>query len=80
MFLTGPIPADRLSALSGFATADENFKAIDQELHLMLPHGLGQSKLAAALTERHLGVVGTARNWRTVTQLAELSRPGSVAD
>jgi uncharacterized protein (DUF1697 family) len=39
----------------------------------MLPNGLGRSKLAQALTERHLGVVGTARNWRTVIKLAELS-------
>jgi uncharacterized protein (DUF1697 family) len=74
VFLSGPIPADRLAALSRFATGGETFTAIDQELHLMLPNGLGRSKLAQALTERHLGVVGTARNWRTVQQLHELSR------
>lgn len=74
VFLSGPIPADRLAALSRFATGSETFTAIDQELHLMLPNGLGRSKLAQALTERHLGVVGTARNWRTVQQLHELSR------
>jgi len=73
VFLSGPIPADHLVALGRFASGGETFTAIHHELHLMLPRGLGQSKLAAALTERHLGVVGTARNWRTVTKLAELS-------
>ncbi len=75
VFLSGPIPADRLVALGRFATGGETFTAIDHELHLMLPYGLGRSKLALALTERHLGVVGTARNWRTVIKLAELSGP-----
>jgi uncharacterized protein (DUF1697 family) len=75
VFLSGPIPNERLTALSRFATDGETFTAIGRELHLMLPNGLGRSKLAVALTERHLGVVGTARNWRTVQQLDELSRP-----
>jgi uncharacterized protein (DUF1697 family) len=74
VFLSGPIPADRLVALGRFATDGETFSAIDHELHLMLPNGLGRSKLALALTEHHLGVVGTARNWRTVQALHELSR------
>lgn len=73
VFLSGPIPADRLAALSRFAIDGDTFTAIDRELHLMLPNGLGRSKLATALTERNLGVVGTARNWRTVIKLAELS-------
>ena len=79
VFLSGPIPAERLAALSRFAINGDTFTAIDRELHLLLPNGLGRSKLALALSERHLGVVGTARNWRTVTQLFELSRPGPAA-
>jgi uncharacterized protein (DUF1697 family) len=35
---------------------------------------MGRSKLGQALSERHLGVVATARNWRTVLQLHTLSR------
>lgn len=75
VFLSGAILADRLIALSRFAMDGDLFTPIDQALHLMLPNGLGRSKLALALTERHLGAVGTARSWRTVMQLHELSRP-----
>jgi uncharacterized protein (DUF1697 family) len=75
VFLSGPILADRLIALSRFAMDGDLFTAIDQELHLILANGLGRSKLSQALTERHLGVVGTARNWGTVTELCDLSRP-----
>jgi uncharacterized protein (DUF1697 family) len=38
---------------------------------------MGRSKLGQALTERNLGVVATARNWRTMLQLVELTNPAS---
>jgi uncharacterized protein (DUF1697 family) len=37
------------------------------------PEGIGRSKFAAR-AERLLGVAGTARNWRTVTQLLAMAR------
>jgi uncharacterized protein (DUF1697 family) len=42
-------------------------------LWLHAPAGLVRSKVGAAI-ESHLGVVATARNWRTVTKLAALAR------
>ena len=48
----------------------------DRVVYLLLPGGLGTSRLAAALTRPGgLGsdVVGTARNWSTVTALAVLA-------
>jgi uncharacterized protein (DUF1697 family) len=39
----------------------------DQAIYLLLPHGVGRSKLAAGLTR--VGVPTTSRNWRTVTTL-----------
>jgi uncharacterized protein (DUF1697 family) len=33
-----------------------------------------EARLTGALLERHVGVPGTARNWRTVARLAELAR------
>jgi uncharacterized protein (DUF1697 family) len=46
---------------------------IGRELHLHCPDGIGNSRLPGLLTERRLGVTATARNWRTVTRLDELS-------
>ena len=42
---------------------------IGREVHLLLPGGIGRSKLAAALTDRKLGAVATVRNWNTVKKL-----------
>ena len=37
------------------------------------PDGMGRSKLANESMMRKLGIQGTARNWRTVTTLAEMA-------
>jgi uncharacterized protein (DUF1697 family) len=75
VFLAGPISPAGLSTLERLTSEGEAFVVVDGELHLYQPNGLGRSKLGQALTERQLGVVPTARNWRTVVQLSELSRP-----
>ena len=42
------------------------------EVYLMLPNGVGRSKLSNAWLDARLGVVSTMRNWRTVTKLAAM--------
>jgi uncharacterized protein (DUF1697 family) len=53
------------------AWAPEEVVAIGRELHLLLPEGMGRSKLAAALARRADG--GTTRSWRTVTTLLDMA-------
>ncbi|MBS0332002.1 MAG: DUF1697 domain-containing protein [Proteobacteria bacterium] len=43
-------------------------------LYLSYPDGQGQSKLTPVVIERATKLRGTARNWNTVTKLAELTR------
>lgn len=43
------------------------------DLYLRYTRGVQGARLSAAQLERLLGVRGTARNWRTVTALAELA-------
>lgn len=45
-----------------------------REAYLVYPDGIGRSRLTHAVLEKKLGVVGTARNWNTVLELAELAR------
>jgi uncharacterized protein (DUF1697 family) len=52
--------------------APDEIVAVDRELHLFLPNGLGRSKLAADLLRPKLAR-GTMRNWRTVTKLLEMA-------
>lgn len=43
------------------------------ELYIHYPNGSGRSKFTLDVIERRTGVRGTARNWRTVQRLAEIS-------
>lgn len=43
-----------------------------RDIYLAYPNGSGRSKLSHSLLESRLGVSVTARNWRTVTKLAEM--------
>lgn len=55
------------------AFAPELFEPIGNEVHLFLPNGMGRTKLGQGVIERKLGIAGTARNWNTVTKLADLA-------
>jgi uncharacterized protein (DUF1697 family) len=84
-FLRRGAPADQLhvvfceaspaAALAGFdlaAYAPEEAVAVGDELHLLLPGGVGRSKLAADLARR-AGGRATMRNLRTVTKLVAMA-------
>jgi uncharacterized protein (DUF1697 family) len=69
-FMTEPPPPDRVDALP---KADVGgYLVRGRELYLWLPDGIANTPLAAWDWDRLLGVPGTARNWRTVSRLAEL--------
>ena len=68
------------TALRGFDVArysPEEAVAVGSEIHLLLPGGVGRSKLAADLT-RHSAGNGTMRNWRTVTKLLAMAEEVST--
>lgn len=51
----------------------DRLEARGREIYLAYPNGSGRSELNHALLERRLGVAATARNWRTVSKLAEMA-------
>lgn len=50
----------------------DRLEADGREIYLAYPNGSGRSRLNQGLLESRLGVSVTARNWRTVTKLAEM--------
>ena len=50
----------------------EETKIEGREVFVFYPNGVGRSKLTVAVMEKALGVVGTGRNWNTVTKLLEM--------
>lgn len=65
-----------VKALETLRTGSERFVLKGRVLYLHTPDGFGISKLAAR-AEKLLGVEATARNWRTVTTLLEMTRAAS---
>ena len=62
-----------LKPLDALRSASEQVALRGKVLYLYAPEGIGRSKFAAR-AESLLGVAGTARNWRTVTQLLAMAR------
>jgi uncharacterized protein (DUF1697 family) len=58
--------------LDSLKAKSERFALKGSVFYLHTPDGFGKSKLAARV-ERALGVAATARNWRTVTTLLEMT-------
>jgi uncharacterized protein (DUF1697 family) len=67
-FLAEPPSDANVEALNAVKTATEAYQITGGVFYLHAPDGIGRSKLAAT-AERHLGVVTTARNYRTVDKL-----------
>lgn len=66
--------ADGVERLRADYNGEDEWRLVGRELYLLYHNGAGESKLTTAFIERRLGVVATARNWRTTTTLAQMAR------
>jgi uncharacterized protein (DUF1697 family) len=73
VFLAAPLDESVARELPGLVEPPEALAIAGRELYTWHPGGIGRSPLSALLTRRRLGVVGTARNWNTVTKLLALA-------
>ena len=76
VFLGAAVPDDLTERLGSADFGTDRYAADGREIYLHLPNGFGRSKLATRMSTLKAPVVATVRNWRTVTRLAEMSRPG----
>ncbi len=74
MFLAGVPDAEGQARLVKGHKGSEMLEIRGPEVYLYYPDGVGRSKLTTAVLERHLGAMGTARNWNTLTKLVEAAR------
>jgi uncharacterized protein (DUF1697 family) len=73
VFLPERVTPSKLASIDPGAFVPDRYATVGRELYLCLPNGLGNSKLAATLLRHKALAGGTARNWRTVLALAELT-------
>ena len=74
-FLVEKPDARRLKELA-IPDAPDDVDIKGREVYLLCPNGYGRSKLNNAFFEKKLGVAATTRNWKSVTNLADLARRG----
>ena len=55
----------------------EQFSRIGNDMHLLLPLGMGKTKMSALFAVRKGLPTGTARNWRTCLKMLEMATPDS---
>ena len=72
-FLRDKPTPKQVASLDDVCGGDE-FALVGRDLVVRYPNGYAAATLTAARIEKHLGAVGTARNWRTVEKVAELMR------
>jgi uncharacterized protein (DUF1697 family) len=71
VFLSGAAPLDKLAGIDQSAYAPDTLQPGEREIYAHFPDSIRDSKLAALLNDRWLGMSATARNWNTVTRLLE---------
>ena len=72
-FLAAKPRAAAVETIDPAEIAPDRFVVRGADGYLSYPNRVTGARLTGALLERALGVPGTARNWRTVTKLAELA-------
>jgi uncharacterized protein (DUF1697 family) len=72
-FLSADPDSARIAELERAAVAPERVAVRGREIYAWHPGGVGRSPLAKLMTEHHLGVGVTARNWRTLGKLLALA-------
>jgi uncharacterized protein (DUF1697 family) len=73
VFLAEKPKADKVKGLTGADWGDDEVVVRGKEAYLHLPNGYGRANLNNMVVEKKLGVVATARNWRTTIKLLELA-------
>jgi uncharacterized protein (DUF1697 family) len=73
-FLSAEPDSDAVAKIAQEDFAPERFVQVGREIYAWHPGGIHNSRLARMLSDKRLGVVATARNWRTTTKLLEMAR------
>jgi uncharacterized protein (DUF1697 family) len=72
-FLFAEPDPERVAAVHGHEVTKDVCGVVGDSLYIDYRDGVQGSKLTSAYLARQLGVDGTARNWRTVTTLAQMA-------
>jgi uncharacterized protein (DUF1697 family) len=72
-FLADRPGAARIASLDPKRSPPDEFAVVGRDIYLHLPNGFARSKLTNAYFDSRLATISTARNWRTVLKLVEMT-------
>ncbi|MCB9891023.1 MAG: DUF1697 domain-containing protein [Planctomycetes bacterium] len=72
-FLSKKPAASKVAALDLERSLPDELRVVGQELYLHCRTGMAKTKISNVWLDRQLGIVSTARNWKTTQKLAELA-------
>jgi uncharacterized protein (DUF1697 family) len=64
---------EQISKMKDIDYPPDKYVITGNEIFVYCPNGFGRSKLYTNFFEKKMGVVGTARNWKTITSLLQLA-------
>lgn len=73
IFLNMETTKDQIQKVSNIDYPPDKFKVSGKEIFIFCPNGFGRTKLYTNFFEKKMGVIGTARNWKTITTILNLA-------
>jgi uncharacterized protein (DUF1697 family) len=73
IFLHEKVTEEQIQKVKGIDYPPDKFKIVGKEIFIFCPNGFGRTKLYTNFFEKKMGVIGTARNWKTITTMLELA-------
>lgn len=67
----------QLQKVANVAYPPDMFKITGREIFIYCPNGFGRTKLYTNFFEKKMGVIGTARNWKTITTILNIAEKNS---
>lgn len=72
VFMPSSPSTEAIAKLEPSRFPDVSFAVAGREMHILYDDGMGSSKFSPSYYERRLGVLGTARNWNTISKALAL--------
>jgi uncharacterized protein (DUF1697 family) len=72
-FLADRPTAARVASLDAGRSPPDEFTVVGRDIYMHLPNGFARTKLTNAYFDARLATISTARNWRTVLKLLEMT-------
>jgi len=72
IFLNEKPTDDQIRKVEDIDFPPDKFRISDREIFIYCPNGFGKTKLYTGFFEKKMGVIGTARNWKTITTILGL--------